>query len=60
MLYTIFRSDKHRDGCCCCVILPQDYKPNECGEKSYLQIFYEKVIGNGVVKLPVKVYLIMN
>ena len=56
MLYTIFRSDKHRDGCCCCVILPQDYKPNECGEKSYLQIFYENVIGKGVVKLPVKVY----
>ncbi|XP_028417678.1 patched domain-containing protein 3-like [Dendronephthya gigantea] len=53
------RADKHRDGCCCCCILPQDYKPNECGEKSYLQIFYEKVIGSGVVKLPVKIFIFL-
>ncbi|CAB4003433.1 patched domain-containing 3-like, partial [Paramuricea clavata] len=51
------RSDKRRDGCCCCCILPQDYKPNECGEKSYLQRFYEKVVGNVVVKLPVKLVI---
>ena len=52
----LFRIDKRRDGCCLCMILPQDYEPNECGQKSYLQMFYEKTIGPGVVKLPVKVY----
>ena len=57
---TIFRSSlnsgRRRDGCSCCIILPDDYKSNECGQKSYLQLFYGKIVEPGVVKLPVKVY----
>ncbi|XP_046852386.1 LOW QUALITY PROTEIN: patched domain-containing protein 3-like [Xenia sp. Carnegie-2017] len=53
------RIDKRRDGCGLCIILPQDYKPNECGQKSYLQMFYEKIVGPGVVKLPVKIIILV-
>ena len=49
------RSDQRRDGCCCCITLPQEYSPNNCGEKNYLQVFFEKIFGKWILKLPIKV-----
>ena len=40
---------------CWCLSLGEDYKPNECSQKSYLQLVFRKIVAKVLALLPVKV-----
>ncbi|CAD5111994.1 DgyrCDS1247 [Dimorphilus gyrociliatus] len=52
------RSKSERDACCCCIRY-NDFKPNACSQKSYMNLFFSKIYSKFILSLPVKIIIIV-
>lgn len=55
LIWPVYRQEKKRDGCCCCIRLRDDYSEMACGNRDLLQEVMDKYVGRAMLSLPGKV-----
>ena len=51
----VLRQERGRDGCCCCIRLPENYTESQCGSKDRFKTFFDKIYAPVLLSLPGKV-----
>ena len=52
------RIDARRDGCICCWKKPESWTPNECSQKSFMEMAFTKY-ADVLLKIPVKIVIVL-